>query len=53
MTHLLSDTTLPMERKAAKNFCTFSYREPSSNGLPIFNEVIFFIGDDDDGDLTI
>ena len=43
-------TTPPLERKTTKHFCTFSSREPNSNGLPLFNEVTFFIGDDDDDD---
>ena len=43
-------TTPAFESKATKKFCTFSSREPSSNGLPLFNEVSFFIGDDDDDD---
>ena len=53
-------TTTHLERKTTKNFCTSSSREPSGNGLPLFNEVSFLIGgddddddDDDDGDLTI
>lgn len=46
-------TTTHLERKTTKNFCKSSSREPSGNGLPLFNEVSFFIGDDDDGDLTI
>ena len=52
-------TTTHLERKTTKNFCTSSSRERSGNGLPLFNEVSFFIGDDDDddddddGDLTI
>ena len=49
-------TATHLERKTTKNFCTSSSRERSGNGLPLFNEVSFFIGDDDDdddGDLTI
>ena len=51
-------TTTHLECKTTKNFCTSSSREPSGNGLPLFNEVSFLIDDDDDdddddGDLTI